>query len=76
MGWHDPRHEPACCCEDCHPVHLRGDVERWRTRELVEAGYLEGDAEKIASSRADLHEAVELVTVKGCPPATAAKIIL
>lgn len=75
MGWHDPRHGLDCACEDCLPV-ARPEIAAWRERELLEAGYSLVDADLIANSRADLHEAVELVTVKGCPPATAAKIIL
>lgn len=77
MGWHDPVHGPDCYCEDCRPVRDEHEqVGAWRLRELCEAGYPLGYAQLIAGSSADLHKACELVAVKGCPPETAAKILL
>lgn len=76
-GWNDPAHSQDCDCEDCRPRFSdRGKVDAWRLHELLEAGYGFIDARLIATSKADLHEACELVSVRGCPPATAAKIIL
>ena len=75
-GWNDPSHHSDCCCEDCRSYREPEKVDEWRLQVLLEAGYEVPWAELIAISEADLHEAVELVTVKGCPPATAAKIIL
>ncbi len=53
----------------------RAKVESWRLHILMEAGYPLPLAEKVASSEADLHRAVELVT-RGCTPETAADILL
>jgi hypothetical protein len=53
----------------------RAKVESWRLHILVEAGYPLPLAEKIASSEADLHRAVDLVR-RGCRPETAAQILL
>ncbi len=53
----------------------RAKVESWRLHILVEAGYPLALAEKIASSEADLHRAVELVA-SGCDHETAARILL
>jgi hypothetical protein len=51
-------------------------VLRWRQSELVRAGYDERLALKLALRRhVDLHVAVGLVR-RGCPPDTAAKILL
>lgn len=50
-------------------------VEAWRLRCLINAGYTVPLAEKIAASPVDLHHAVELVK-QGCPPETAARILL
>ncbi len=50
-------------------------VESWRLHVLIEAGYPLPLAERIASSEADLHRAVELVTA-GCAHETAAEILL
>ena len=54
----------------------RAKVEGWRLHVLMEAGYPLPLAEKIARSGADLHEAVLLVTDRGCAPALAAEILL
>jgi hypothetical protein len=53
----------------------RAKVESWRLHILLEAGYPRILAEKIASSEADLHRAVELVRL-GCRAETAAEILL
>jgi len=50
-------------------------VQDWRLHVLIEAGYPERQAKKVAQSEADLHLAVELVGV-GCDPVTATKILL
>ena len=54
----------------------RGQVESWRLHILIEAGYPLPLAERIASSAADLHEAVGLVVRRGCTPEVAAQILL
>jgi hypothetical protein len=54
----------------------RGQVESWRLHILIEAGYPLPLAERVASSAADLHDAVELVARRGCTPDVAAKILL
>ncbi len=54
----------------------RAKVESWRLHVLIEAGYPLPLAEQVARSRADLHEAVTLVTERGCRPEIAAQILL
>lgn len=54
----------------------RAKVESWRLHVLVEAGYPLPLAERLARSGADLHEAVDLVTLRGCAPEVAAAILL
>ena len=54
----------------------RTKVESWRLHVLVEAGYPLPLAERLARSDADLHTAVDLVTVRGCAPEVAAQILL
>ena len=54
----------------------RAKVESWRLHVLVEAGYPLHLAERIAQSHADLHEAVTLVSERGCGPELAAEIVL
>jgi hypothetical protein len=53
----------------------RSKVESWRLHVLIEAGYPLLLAERLASSEADLHVAVELVG-QGCTHETAAEILL
>jgi hypothetical protein len=53
----------------------RSKVESWRLYVLIEAGYPLHAAERLASSDADLHQAVELIG-QGCEHATAAEILL
>lgn len=51
-------------------------VVRWRLERLVQAGYGYGLAIDIAlQTDVDLHQATDLVS-RGCPPATAARILL
>lgn len=51
-------------------------VVNWRAEELIRAGFDEFDALDLALERhVDLHQAIELVR-RGCPPATAARILL
>lgn len=51
------------------------NVISWRLHVLLGVGYPVQVAELVAESDVDLHEAVELVEA-GCPPATAARILL
>ena len=57
------------------PRDEKAKVESWRLHVLMEAGYPLPLAERLASSEADLHLAVELVG-NGCTHATAAEILL
>lgn len=50
-------------------------VEAWRLHVLLRASYPLELAERLASSSADLHEAVELLA-RGCPADLAAQILL
>jgi hypothetical protein len=55
---------------------IKGDpVRRWRLDELVRAGYVRSDALALSRSGIDLHLAIDLVK-RGCPPRTAARILL
>ena len=54
----------------------RAKVESWRLHVLIAAKYPLPLAERIARSPADLHEAVDLVTRRGCRPEVAAEILL
>jgi len=56
-------------------IDERSKVEGWRLHVLIEAGYPLQLAERLASSEADLHTAVELVG-RGCTHDTAAAILL
>jgi hypothetical protein len=53
----------------------RAKVESWRLHVLIEAGYPLPLAERLAGSEADLHRAVELLTI-GCAPETAVEILV
>lgn len=53
----------------------RTKVETWRLHVLMEAGYPVPLAERLAYSRADLHQAVALVQA-GCAPKLAAEILI
>jgi hypothetical protein len=51
-------------------------VRRWRLQELIRAGYNPCDALVLSGqSEIDLHVATDLVK-RGCPPRTAARILL
>ena len=54
----------------------RAKVESWRLHVLIAAQYPLPLAERLARSPADLHEAVDLVTRRGCEPEVAAAILL
>lgn len=56
-------------------IDERSKVEGWRLHVLIEAGYPLQLAERLATSEADLHTAVELVG-RGCTHDTAAAILL
>jgi len=60
-------------------LHLETEserIERWRVEELERAGYSHDDAAELAArSYVDLHLAVELLE-RGCPSATALRILL
>lgn len=59
------------------PATTETKVISWRLENLLRAGYDLGAAEEIAARRdIDLHQAAELVAVRGCAPATAARILL
>ena len=65
---------PATEIPVTEPEHER--VERWRAEELQRAGYPRGLAAELAArGDIDLHQAVNLL-VSGCPPETAARILL
>jgi hypothetical protein len=50
-------------------------VERWRTAELMRAGFAGDDAVALAARlEVDLHEAIELVQ-RGCPHELAVRIL-
>lgn len=50
-------------------------VARWRLLVLLDAGYPLELADSIAAASVDLHQAVDMVGA-GCPPETAARILL
>ncbi len=51
-------------------------IQRWRAQELERAGYdRQAAAELAGRADVDLHRAVELLE-RGCPPATALRILL
>ena len=56
-------------------THEEERVAGWRLHVLVEAGYPVDLAERVAASKADLHQAVRLVA-QGCPALLAAQILL
>jgi hypothetical protein len=61
---------------DLH-VETEGErIERWRVQELERAGYGHGQAVELAGRPyVDLHLAIDLLE-RGCPPATALRILL
>ena len=51
------------------------EIVTWRRRQLVEAGFTDGLARRVADdSSYDLHALIELVE-RGCPPALAVRIL-
>jgi hypothetical protein len=59
------------CCVDGPPV----DVTTWRLCRLMESGFPQGLAQRLASTRAvDIHALLQLVD-RGCPPELAARIL-
>ncbi len=51
-------------------------VFEWRLEELFRAGFSDALAVELAGARnVDLHQALDLLA-RGCPPATAARILL
>ena len=59
------------CCTDGPPV----DVVAWRVCRLLEAGFAQDLAQRLASTPAiDLHALLQLVD-RGCPPGLAARIL-
>ena len=51
------------------------EIVSWRRRQLVEAGFSEGLARRLADDRSyDLHALIELVE-RGCPPVLAVRIL-
>jgi hypothetical protein len=67
-------HELADVADQLHREQVER-VRRWRLQTLVEAGYPTIVAARLADSDTDLHEAVDLVTKRGCPPRLAARIL-
>jgi hypothetical protein len=77
----DPRHQPGMtinhlapeghCCAGGPPV----DVVTWRLCRLLESGFAQDLAQRLASTRAvDVHALLQLVD-RGCPPELAARIL-
>ena len=73
------RHQPVMtthtatrrpCTTDGPPV----DVVAWRRCRLVEAGFPELLARRLAATRVDVHALLQLVD-RGCPPELAARIL-
>ncbi len=61
---------------DLHVETESERIERWRANELERAGYETGEAAELAGrSDVDLHLAVGLLE-RGCPQATALRILL
>ena len=61
---------------DLHVESESKRIERWRVKELVRAGYGDEEAHELAERHdVDLHLAVGLLE-RGCPPATALRILL
>ena len=54
--------------------YLVAQVEAWRLHVLLKAGYPLRVAERIATSGADLHQAVAMLE-RGCTPHVAARIL-
>jgi len=62
--------------QECDQSEI-AEVENWRLCELIRAGYDAESAGILARAHyVDLHEAVDLVTKRGCSPATATQVLL
>jgi hypothetical protein len=57
-----------------HPNAPRDQLEEWRRRRLIAAGFGEQLAAELTNSGVDLHELLVLVDC-GCPPQLAARIL-
>lgn len=68
MTVHTASRQP--CRTDGPPVH----VVAWRRCRLLEAGFPEPLAGRLAAARVDVHALLELVD-RGCPPQLAAHIL-
>lgn len=67
------KHLTPCgpCCVDGPPV----DVTTWRLCRLLESGFPQGLAKRLATTRdVDIHALLQLVD-RGCPPELAARIL-
>ena len=70
------RNEMSAAELDLHVETESERIARWRAEELERAGYGSDDAVELASrAYVDLHLAVELIE-RGCPAATAVRILL
>jgi hypothetical protein len=58
----------------CRPDGPPVDVELWRRCRLLEAGFPELLAARLAHGQVDLHALLQLVD-RGCPPELAARIL-
>lgn len=63
------------CSATGWPVAKTADVTAWRRRRLLESGFEESMATRLADTPGvDLHALLNLVD-RGCPPATAIRIL-
>lgn len=63
--------------KDSETIEEPEKVYLWRKSQLIIAGYDEEDADLIASDETvDLHEAIDLVQLRHCPPYLAVQILL
>jgi hypothetical protein len=60
--------------QTCRPGGPPVDVVLWRRCRLVEAGFAEPLATRLANTKVDLHALLQLVD-RGCPPDLAARIL-
>jgi len=64
------RGEPTCRSDP----RVDGDLIGWRRRQLLQAGFTAGLANRVAADRSrDIHALLELVD-QGCPPPLAVRI--
>lgn len=57
-----------------HTVDEHDQVLAWRTERLLELGYPVDEAIRLADTPVDVHQLEQLIA-RGCPPATAARIL-